>query len=104
MKLRAKRILNGGVLSRRMIGNRAGVIELLYAGLESGMVVVRDVDDVFNSVAAGLGTGRCLRPRVKLDMSVLKDIKDGMDFCLKHAREESVLFLPGNEITRSDGK
>ncbi|PWA84977.1 Mitochondrial inner membrane translocase subunit Tim17/Tim22/Tim23/peroxisomal protein PMP24 [Artemisia annua] len=43
--------------SGRMIGNRAGVIGLLYAGMESGMVAVRDVDDVFNSVAAGLGTG-----------------------------------------------
>nr|GEV01652.1 mitochondrial import inner membrane translocase subunit TIM23-1-like [Tanacetum cinerariifolium] len=46
-----------GGLSGRMIGNRAGVIGLLYAGLESGMVAARDVDDVFNSVAAGLGTG-----------------------------------------------
>nr|GEX68577.1 mitochondrial import inner membrane translocase subunit TIM23-2-like [Tanacetum cinerariifolium]GEX68579.1 mitochondrial import inner membrane translocase subunit TIM23-2-like [Tanacetum cinerariifolium]GEX68589.1 mitochondrial import inner membrane translocase subunit TIM23-2-like [Tanacetum cinerariifolium]GEX68593.1 mitochondrial import inner membrane translocase subunit TIM23-2-like [Tanacetum cinerariifolium] len=57
MKLRANRILNAGGLSGRIIGNRAGVIGLLYAGLESGMVAVRDVDDVFNSVAAGLGTG-----------------------------------------------
>ncbi|GJY50273.1 tyrosine transaminase family protein [Tanacetum coccineum] len=34
---------------------------------------------------------------VKLDMSVFKDIKDDMDFCVKLAREESVLFLPDSE-------
>ncbi|PWA42585.1 Mitochondrial inner membrane translocase subunit Tim17/Tim22/Tim23/peroxisomal protein PMP24 [Artemisia annua] len=57
LKLRVNRVLNAGSLSGRMIGNRAGVIGLLYAGMESGMVAVRDVDDVFNSLAAGLGTG-----------------------------------------------
>ncbi|GJY08819.1 14-3-3-like protein GF14 iota [Tanacetum coccineum] len=34
---------------------------------------------------------------VKLDMSVFKDIKDDMAFCVKLAREESVLFLQGND-------
>nr|GEW04097.1 probable aminotransferase TAT2 [Tanacetum cinerariifolium] len=35
---------------------------------------------------------------VKLDMSFFKDIKDDMDFCVKLAREESVLFLPGISV------
>ncbi|KAJ4838871.1 hypothetical protein Tsubulata_044656 [Turnera subulata] len=32
---------------------------------------------------------------VKLNVSVLEDINDDMDFCLKLAREESILVLPG---------
>ncbi|GKB35550.1 hypothetical protein Tco_0880492 [Tanacetum coccineum] len=56
MKLMANMILNEGGLYRRMIENRAGVIRFLVAGIVSEMVAVRDVDDVFNSVAAGLGT------------------------------------------------
>lgn len=30
---------------------------MLYAGLENGIVVVRDAGDVVNSVVAGLSTG-----------------------------------------------
>ncbi|KAL8522578.1 hypothetical protein ACS0TY_012652 [Phlomoides rotata] len=57
LKLKINRILNGSGHAGRQIGNRCGVIGLMYAGLESGMVVVRDTDDVINSVVAGLGTG-----------------------------------------------
>ncbi|XP_021681226.1 nicotianamine aminotransferase 1 isoform X2 [Hevea brasiliensis] len=32
---------------------------------------------------------------VKLNLSLLQDISDDMDFCLKLAREESVIILPG---------
>ncbi|GER53538.1 mitochondrial import inner membrane translocase [Striga asiatica] len=56
-KLKVNRILNGSGLAGRQIGNRCGVIGLMYAGLESGMVAVRDTDDVVNSVVAGLATG-----------------------------------------------
>ncbi|XP_042504514.1 mitochondrial import inner membrane translocase subunit TIM23-2-like [Macadamia integrifolia] len=57
LKLRTNRILNASGHSGRQFGNRAGIIGLLYAGLESGLVAVRDTDDVVNSVLAGLGTG-----------------------------------------------
>ncbi|KAL0341868.1 UNVERIFIED_CONTAM: Mitochondrial import inner membrane translocase subunit TIM23-1 [Sesamum calycinum] len=57
LKLKINRILNGSGHAGRQIGNRCGVIGLLYAGLESGMVAVRDTDDIINSVVAGLGTG-----------------------------------------------
>lgn len=57
LKLKINRILNGSGHSGRQIGNRCGVIGLLFAGLESGMVAIRDTDDVINSVVAGLGTG-----------------------------------------------
>ncbi|KAG6399836.1 hypothetical protein SASPL_141321 [Salvia splendens] len=56
-KLKINRILNGLGHRGRQIGNRCGVIELMYAGLESGMVTWRDTDDVINSVVAGLATG-----------------------------------------------
>ncbi|XP_076885729.1 mitochondrial import inner membrane translocase subunit TIM23-1-like [Bidens hawaiensis] len=56
-KIRVNRILNGSGEWGRRYGNRAGVIGLLYAGMESGMVAVRGTDDVINSVVAGLGTG-----------------------------------------------
>ncbi|XP_077231207.1 mitochondrial import inner membrane translocase subunit TIM23-2-like [Tasmannia lanceolata] len=57
LKLRVNRILNGSGHSGRKFGNRVGVIGLLYAGMESGIIYVRDSDDVMNSVLAGLGTG-----------------------------------------------
>ncbi|KAK8957875.1 Mitochondrial import inner membrane translocase subunit TIM23-2 [Platanthera zijinensis] len=41
----------------RRMGNRLGIIGLLYAGMESGMVAARGSDDWINSVIAGLGTG-----------------------------------------------
>ncbi|KAG6395702.1 hypothetical protein SASPL_141826 [Salvia splendens] len=56
-KLKINRILNGSGHRGRQIGNRCGVIGLMYAGLESGMVAWRDTDDVINSVVAGLATG-----------------------------------------------
>lgn len=56
-KLRVNRILNNSGAGGRTVGNTAGVIGLLYAGIESGMVAVRDTDDIINSVVAGLGTG-----------------------------------------------
>ncbi|KAL7588040.1 hypothetical protein Lser_V15G40548 [Lactuca serriola] len=35
---------------------------------------------------------------VKLDISAFKDIKDDLDFCVKLAKEESVLILPGISV------
>ncbi|CAN4089117.1 unnamed protein product [Withania somnifera] len=54
MKLRVNRILNGSGHTGRKFGNRAGIIGLIYAGMESGMVAVRDTDDVINRRRAGL--------------------------------------------------
>ncbi|KAM0020285.1 hypothetical protein Hanom_Chr12g01079411 [Helianthus anomalus] len=56
-KIKVNRILNSCGKFGGKYGNHAGIIGLLYAGMESGMVAVRDTDDIINSVVAGLGTG-----------------------------------------------
>ncbi|WOK99009.1 mitochondrial import inner membrane translocase subunit TIM23-1-like [Canna indica] len=57
MKIRVNRVLNSCGQDGRRISNRVGIVSLMYAGLESGMVAARDTDDWVNSVVAGLGTG-----------------------------------------------
>ncbi|KAL7114040.1 hypothetical protein ACP275_04G095900 [Erythranthe tilingii] len=57
LKLKINRILNGSGHAGRQVGNRCGVLGLMFAGLESGMVAFRETDDSINSVVAGLGTG-----------------------------------------------
>ncbi|KAL7162664.1 hypothetical protein ACSBR2_043032 [Camellia fascicularis] len=61
VKLKVNRMLNGSGHAGRRLGNRAGVMGLLYAGMESGMVAIRDTDDGVNCVVAGLGTGAVYR-------------------------------------------
>ncbi|CAI9088716.1 OLC1v1023135C1 [Oldenlandia corymbosa var. corymbosa] len=40
---------------------------------------------------------------VKLDLSLLEDISDDMDFCFKLAREESVIILPADPASIEEG-
>uniref|UniRef100_A0A0D6R648 Mitochondrial import inner membrane translocase subunit TIM23 n=1 Tax=Araucaria cunninghamii TaxID=56994 RepID=A0A0D6R648_ARACU len=61
LKLRINRVLNASGHTGRKFGNRLGIIGLLYAGMESGIVAARGTDDVYNSILAGLGTGALFR-------------------------------------------
>ncbi|AEE29602.1 unnamed protein product [Arabidopsis thaliana] len=60
-KLKINRILNSSGQAGRTWGNRVGIVGLIYAGIESGVVAVTDKDDVWTSVVAGLGTGAVFR-------------------------------------------
>ncbi|KAH0708750.1 hypothetical protein KY284_010177 [Solanum tuberosum] len=77
LKLRVNRILNGSGHTSRKFGNRVGVIGLMYAGLESGMVAIRDTDDVINSVVAGLGTGAFYRAAAGLRSAAVAGVIGG---------------------------
>ncbi|KAL4281707.1 hypothetical protein GQ457_03G040160 [Hibiscus cannabinus] len=61
LKLKINRILNGAGHTGRSWGNKIGVVGLVYAGMESGLVAVTDRDDIWTSVAAGLTTGAVCR-------------------------------------------
>ncbi|OAY36467.1 mitochondrial import inner membrane translocase subunit TIM23-2 [Manihot esculenta] len=61
LKLKVNRILNSSGHSGRVWGNRIGVVGLIYAMTESGIVAITDRDDVWTSMAAGLGTGAVCR-------------------------------------------
>ncbi|XP_011010152.1 PREDICTED: mitochondrial import inner membrane translocase subunit TIM23-1-like [Populus euphratica] len=61
LKLKVNRILNSSGHSGRIWGNRVGIGGFIYAMMESGIVAVTDRDDVWSSVAAGLGTGAVCR-------------------------------------------
>lgn len=78
MKLRVNRILNGSGHAGRKFGNRAGVVGLLYAGMESGLVALRDTDDIINSVAAGLGTGALYRAASGVRSAAVAGVIGGM--------------------------
>ncbi|KAF8047493.1 hypothetical protein N665_3001s0008 [Sinapis alba] len=60
-KLKINRILNSSGHTGRSLGCRIGAVRLIYAGIESGVVAFTDRDDVWTSVAAGLGTGAVFR-------------------------------------------
>ncbi|XP_057961517.1 mitochondrial import inner membrane translocase subunit TIM23-1 [Malania oleifera] len=61
LKLRINRVLNTGGHTGRRFGNSLGIVGLIFAGLESGIIHMRGSDDVLNSVMAGLGTGALYR-------------------------------------------
>lgn len=89
LKLRVNRVLNSSGLKGRQWGNRAGVVGLMYAALESGMVKLRDTDDVANSIAAGLATGALYKaasgPRAAAVYGAVGGLLVGCTVGMKHA-------------------
>lgn len=57
LKLRVNRVLNSGGHVGGKFGNTFGILGLMFAGLESGVIHMRGQDDFLNTVVAGLGTG-----------------------------------------------
>ncbi|GJV56747.1 hypothetical protein Tco_1457752 [Tanacetum coccineum] len=107
MKLRANRILNTCGLSRRIIGNGTNVIGLLYAGMESGMVVVRDVDDVSNNYGQDYGCCETSLEKIRADLSVFGVSNYGEDtaylclhFTKDHEGNKNNTPYPENPIRR----
>ncbi|KAK3007449.1 hypothetical protein RJ639_014996 [Escallonia herrerae] len=95
LKLRVNRVLNASGHAGRRLGNRAGVIGLLYAGMESGMVALRDTDDVINSVAAGLGTGAAYRAAAGVRSAAVAGAIGGVVVGLAVAGKQAVKrYLP----------
>ncbi|KAJ8760716.1 hypothetical protein K2173_017789 [Erythroxylum novogranatense] len=61
VKLRVNRVLNSGGHMGRRLGNNMGVLGLMFAAIESGLIHWRDTDDLANTALAGLGTGAIYR-------------------------------------------
>ncbi|KAL2546380.1 Mitochondrial import inner membrane translocase subunit TIM23-1 [Forsythia ovata] len=76
------------------IENRCGVIDLFYVGLNSGMVAARDIDDVFNSFVARLGTRKIYKATAEPRSAAVTEAIEGMLFRLvvaeKHALKRYV--------------
>ncbi|KAF7135289.1 hypothetical protein RHSIM_Rhsim08G0235800 [Rhododendron simsii] len=90
MKLRVNRILNGSGHAGRKFGNRAGVIGLLYSGMESGVEKIRDTDDIVNNVVAGLGTGAVYRAAAGLRSAAVAGAVGGVVVGLAVAAKQVV--------------
>ncbi|KAF8114282.1 hypothetical protein N665_0039s0046 [Sinapis alba] len=60
-KLKITRILNSSGLTGRSLGCMVGVVGMIYAGIESGVVAFMDRDDEWTNVVAGLGAGAVFR-------------------------------------------
>ncbi|KAK7391896.1 hypothetical protein VNO78_20319 [Psophocarpus tetragonolobus] len=61
LKIRLNHVLNSGGHSGRRLGNSLGVLGLIFAALESGIIHFRGTDDFVSSAVAGLGTGALYR-------------------------------------------
>ncbi|RWW46400.1 hypothetical protein BHE74_00047673 [Ensete ventricosum] len=57
LKIRVNRVLNASGHAGRRLGNSAGVLGLIFAGLESGIAAATGDEGVVSTVVAGLGTG-----------------------------------------------
>ncbi|WOL01889.1 hypothetical protein Cni_G10608 [Canna indica] len=106
LKLRVNRVLNSSGQTGRRLGNSAGVLGLIFAGLESGISAATGDDGVLSTVVAGLGTGAVFKaasgPRSAAVAGAIGGLAAGLAVAGK--QEASVVFLIGSnfqfEMTR----
>ncbi|CAN0920454.1 Mitochondrial import inner membrane translocase subunit TIM23-1 [Linum grandiflorum] len=95
LKLRLNRVLNSGGHSGRRFANNMGVLGLLFTGIESSLIGLRDTDDLVNTVVAGLGTGAVYRaargPRSAAIAGAIGGIAAAAAVAGKHAVKRYVL-------------
>ncbi|CAN7058665.1 unnamed protein product [Brassica oleracea var. botrytis] len=77
-KLKVNRILNSSGHAGRSLGCRIGVVGLIYAGIESGVVAYTDRDDAWTKVVAGFGTGAVFRAARGVRAAAVAGVLGGM--------------------------
>ncbi|KAJ0247893.1 Mitochondrial import inner membrane translocase subunit TIM23-1 [Hirschfeldia incana] len=77
-KLKVNRILNSSGHAGRSLGCKVGVVGLIYAGIESGVVAYTDRDDAWTKVVAGIGTGAVFRAARGVRAAAVAGILGGM--------------------------
>ncbi|CAH8388936.1 unnamed protein product [Eruca vesicaria subsp. sativa] len=77
-KLKVNRILNSSGHTGRSLGCKVGVVGLIYAGIESGVVAYTDRDDAWTKVVAGIGTGAVFRAARGVRAAAVAGVLGGM--------------------------
>ncbi|KAG6503150.1 hypothetical protein ZIOFF_035461 [Zingiber officinale] len=108
LKLRINRVLNSSGQAGRRLGNSAGLLGLIFSGLESGIsAAIRD-DGILSTVVAGLGTGALFKaasgPRSAAVAGAIGGLAAGLavagkqKFVGPHAEVETQCFLSTTKV------
>ncbi|XP_021846158.1 mitochondrial import inner membrane translocase subunit TIM23-3-like [Spinacia oleracea] len=78
LKIRTNRMLNTGGMVGRRFGNSAGILAVIYTGVESSIIYKRDTDDVLGSLMAGMGTGAVYRLPAGIRAAAIASVVGGI--------------------------